>query len=180
MFPLQAISAFTQINCGVIHKERWFYSLLQAVLSHPRWVDEVGLTCQPVIQLVTPILPLFSSVGWWGSKRTWKTDPSACPCLAEATSITLRRGGWKAGVSMAPCPKLSWHLLHHQPRWWMHIQELPSHRQELAQGLPLAHPWIPAVLREKKPPRILQFKFIYVMSRAKCHKAWDCLLSHHL
>lgn len=118
--------------------------------------------------------------GWWGSKQTWKTDPSACPCLAEATSITLRRGGWMAGVSMAPCPKLSWHLLHHQPRWWMHIQELPSHRQELAQGLPLAHPWTPAVLREKKPPRILQFKFSCVMSRAKCHEAWDCLLSHHL
>lgn len=107
-------------------------------------------------------------------------DPSACPCLSEATCVTLRRGGWKAGVSMAPWLKLSWHLLLHQPGWSTHVQDLPRHRQELPQGLPLAHPQIPAAPREKTAPKILRFKLSYIMSRAKCHEAWVFLSTHNI
>lgn len=177
MFPLQAISAFTQINCGVSHKEQWFYSLLQAVLSHPRWVDEVGLTWQSAIQLVTPVLPLFSSVGGGGPNEPERQIHLHVLVWQKLlASLWEGEGGW-----------LGWA--------WPHAQSCPgiscttspgdgcTSRSSQATGrssLPLAHPWTPAVLREKKPPRILQFKFSYVMSRAKCHEAWDCLLSHHL
>lgn len=107
--------------------------------------------------LVTPILPILGQVGWWRCKWSWKMDPSACSCLADVTGITLRRQIWKAGVSMEPWPKLSYHLL---SRGLMHIQDPPA-RQDLTPGLPLAHPKIPAASREKSPLRILSFKTSY-------------------